>query len=230
MRGAGRRRTWLIAGASALAACTPSGASELTDAVPAPAALVAVAPPPHPGHLLAALPPPEQPEPVEGADAAVAAPAPGRPRTVRLAAIGVEAPVIDLGLDEHGALEVPDDFSPAGWWSGGTRPGDAGPAVIVGHIDSYTGPAIFYRLAELVAGDRVSVTDERGRTAVFEVVRSERYDKDEFPTELVYGPTDGPELRLVTCGGDFDHRARSYLANHVVFARLVPDAAGARLR
>jgi LPXTG-site transpeptidase (sortase) family protein len=96
-------------------------------------------------------------------------------------------------------------------------PGDPGPALIAGHVDSRTGPAVFYRLHQLGAGDVVQV-QRGGRWLSFRVVSTEQYAKDEFPTDKVYRPTPGPELRLITCGGEFNHARRSYRDNIVIYA------------
>ena len=140
----------------------------------------------------------------------------GDPLRVRIPAIGVVAPLVPLGLNVDGALEVPR-FEEAGWYTGGSRPGDAGPAVIAAHVDSTSGPAVFYRLKQLKPGDVVHV-DYGDATVTFSVRESESFAKSRFPTLEVYGPTDEPELRLITCDGTFDRRARSYTSNLVVWA------------
>jgi hypothetical protein len=148
-------------------------------------------------------------------------PRPGRaprPVRVRLAAIGLDAPLIPLGLDAHRALEVPSRFDVAGWWSGGYRPGEPGPAVIAGHVDSKTGPAIFFRLRSLRRGDAVVVERHDGSAVRFTVQSLAQYPKDRFPAKQVYGPTSRPTLRLITCSGDFDHATGHYLDNTVVYA------------
>jgi sortase (surface protein transpeptidase) len=134
-------------------------------------------------------------------------------------------PALDLSveldrivLDEQGALVPPADFDRPGWYIGSAVPGDIGPAVIAGHVDSRNGPAVFYDLLSLTAGDVVEVGREDGSTARFTVIGTDQYPKDEFPTEAVYGPTPDAELRLVTCGGTFDRAARSYRDNIVVYA------------
>ena len=140
---------------------------------------------------------------------------------MRIPAIDVETTVIDLGLEDDGALETPQDYDLAGWWAGGTTANEAGPTVIVGHVDDYNGPAVFFRLSELAIGDLIEVIDSTGARSTFAVSGSGTYDKDEFPTEKVYGPTELPTLRLITCGGSFDRSARSYEANVVVYAEPV---------
>lgn len=143
------------------------------------------------------------------------------PPPVRIAipAIGVSAPVVPLGLDRAGALEVPRDFAETGWWTGGARPGELGPAVIAGHVDSRTGPAVFFRLGELRRGAAIIVERADGSRVDFRVERSGRYPKTAFPTAEVYGPTAAPALRLITCSGAFDSATGHYLDNTVVYAR-----------
>ncbi|MEV6848058.1 sortase [Actinoplanes sp. NPDC051411] len=149
-----------------------------------------------------------------GAAAVVAAGVPGR---LRVKAIGIDTSLESLHLGTGGALVPPKVYGRAGWYSGGTAPGDVGPAVIAGHVDSKSGPAIFYRLRELTVGDRIEVV--RGGSVVrFTVVRVAWYPKTRFPTGEVYGPTPDRQLRLITCGGVFDHRLRSYTDNLVVYA------------
>ena len=154
---------------------------------------------------------------------ATASPArrPGRasaPVRIEIPSIGVNAPLIGLGLDAHRALEAPKRFDVAGWWTGGSRPGERGPAVIAGHVDSTSGPAVFYRLGELRRGAAVIIRRRDGTSVRFTVQGSERYPKDRFPTARVYGPTRRPALRLITCSGQFDHSTRHYLDNTVVYA------------
>ncbi|MEV5693961.1 class F sortase [Micromonospora globbae] len=147
----------------------------------------------------------------------------GQPTRVRVPRIGLDAPLAVLGLDRSGALVPPADFDVAGWYGGGPAPGDPGPAVLAGHLDSRQGPAVFARLGELRAGDTVEVR-RGGRWLAFRVTGALRTPKDRFPTAAVYGPTPGPELRLVTCGGDFDRRRGHYRDNVVVFAVAEPAA------
>ncbi len=137
---------------------------------------------------------------------------------VSIPAIGVQSSLAELGVDDAGALVPPTDFAQAGWFAAGPVPGDVGPAVIAGHVDSRTGPAVFFRLEELSPGDTVLVTRSDGRDVEFRVTEVARYPKDDFATEEVYGPTTGAELRLITCGGTFDPSRRSYEDNVVVYA------------
>jgi len=139
------------------------------------------------------------------------------PSRVRIPAIGVDSALESLDVDQAGALKGPVDYGKAGWYAGGIAPGEVGPAVIAGHVDSAGGPAVFYRLRDLKPGDGIEVA--RGDQWVkFRVVASERYPKSQFPTDRVYRPTPVPELRLITCGGTFDRNRRSYEDNIVVYA------------
>jgi len=149
----------------------------------------------------------------------------GTPAPVRLeiARIGVSTGLQRLGKDGHGAVEVPSgphQWDTAGWYAAGTRPGDPGSAVILGHVDSKRGPAVFYRLRELRRGDLVEVTRADGSRVRFAVQRTEEYPKARFPTADVYYPTLTPALRLVTCGGAFDRDLGHYVDNVIVFASL----------
>lgn len=148
------------------------------------------------------------------------------PATLRVPAIDVEAEVTGLGLTEDGAMEVPrgEVYDLPGWYVHGPRPGEAGPAVIGGHVDSRSGPSVFHRLGALEAGDEIEVGYEDGTVARFVVERAERHAKDQFPFDEVFGDTADPQLRLITCGGAFDHGARSYDDNLVVYAALTTPA------
>lgn len=142
------------------------------------------------------------------------------PVRVHVAARGIAADMIALGKHADGSLEVPDNAQTAGWWTGGASPGEQGASVIVGHVDSYDGPGAFIGLADVTAGDRVTVQRADGSDVHFRVARVETHAKDAFPTQAVYGHTQAPTLRLVTCAGRFDPASRSYEDNVVVFADL----------
>ena len=150
-----------------------------------------------------------------------ASPRVARPGALLIPAIGVRTPLIKLGRTPQGALEVPTSTSVAGWYTSSPRPGEIGPAIIVGHIDSYLGPGVFFRLRLLRAGDLVYVRRADGTLAVFRVYAERMYAKAHFPTQQVYGLVPGAELRLITCGGVFDTATRSYLSNVVVYAAEV---------
>ena len=144
-----------------------------------------------------------------------------RPVRLYIPAIGVRTRLIRLGLTASGALQVPGSTAVAGWYTGSPRPGEPGGAVIAGHIDSISGPGVFYRLRQLHPGERVFVRQASGRLAVFRVSSVRSYLKTRFPTSAVYGPTPNAQLRLITCGGTFDAATGHYLSNTIVYATLV---------
>ncbi|WP_055601603.1 class F sortase [Streptomyces aureus] len=148
-----------------------------------------------------------------------------RPTTVAVPAITIEAPVMELGLDGEGRLATPPIDNPlvVGWYAKGVTPGERGTAVVVGHRDTRTGPAIFVSLDSLSPGNTVRVARADGKVAVFTVDRVVTYAKTDFPDKEVYGSTGRPELRLLTCGGAFDP-GKGYEANIVVFAHLTDIA------
>ncbi|MFI7209731.1 class F sortase [Micromonospora maritima] len=158
--------------------------------------------------------------------APVAAPAAlprSAPTTISIPRIGVSAEIMTLGTNPDGTVQVPplDQAMKAGWYSPGASPGEVGNAVVVGHVDSaQLGPAVFFNLGALVPGDTVTVARQDGSTATFTVDEVRSYPKTAFPAEQVYGPSDVPGLRVVTCGGVFDRTAGSYLNNIVVYARM----------
>lgn len=157
---------------------------------------------------------------VEAASAAPHSAATTRPTHLTISSLGVSTSLQPLDLLADGSLEPPAHWQEAGWYAKGVVPGHVGPAVIAGHVDSTTGPAIFYRLDEATVGTTVIVTDQNGTALTFVVDRIEKFAKDQFPTKVVYGPTPDPELRLITCTGDFDTQAHSYVDNLVVSAHL----------
>ena len=206
------RRPAAIIFAAGLAVIVGGTAGLLLSRHPAPVlrpVAAGVAALPAPTGPIVAPPQSAQPDPVAA------------PVTLTIPLIGVKTQLITLGLAAGGALQVPSSTSVAGWYTGSPRPGAVGSAVIVGHIDSLTGPGVFYRLDELRAGDDVYVKRADGTTAEFRVTAVRSYLKDQFPTEAVYGPTPDAELRLITCGGAFDPAAGHYLSNIVVYATQV---------
>jgi sortase (surface protein transpeptidase) len=144
------------------------------------------------------------------------------PVRVEIPRIGVASSLDRLGRAPDGTIQEPNRWAVAGWYAGGTRPGDPGSAVILGHVDSKSGPAVFYRLRELRRGDAVTIGRADGSKVRFVVQRTEQYLKDRFPTDEVYYPTLTPALRLVTCGGQFDPTVGRYRSNVIVFATLRP--------
>ena len=147
------------------------------------------------------------------------------PVSIRIPSIEVRSDLLTLGANPDGTLQVPrpgPDYDKAAWFDGSPRPGNTGPAVIEGHVDSAeNGPSVFYSLGALTAGDRIEVARADGSTVAFEVHDVRVVPKNDFPTFEVYGNTAGPELRLITCGGPFDGASGHYEDNVVVFARRV---------
>lgn len=191
-------------------------AAPQVEAAPAPAAVEQVAAP--------AAPAPAASVPASDRGPATTGPLldAARPVAVSLPSIGAGSPrLVSLGLEPDGAMEVPRDFDLAGWYRYGPTPGELGPAVIAGHVDSAAeGPAVFFRLAALRPGDEVVVDRADGRQAVFTVERVEQHPKDGFPTLEVFGDTDHAALRLVTCGGRIDTATGHYRDNVIAYARL----------
>ncbi len=175
-----------------------------TDAAPAPTATAPTSP---------TSAPPAIPAPASTPTADQAPPA-----QVSIPAIDLDEPLIDLGLQTDGSMEVPVDFDDVGWYTPGGRPGGRGPVVIAGHVDSPTGPAVFLRLHDLVPGDAVAVTAADGTVHEYVVTEVRDVAKNAFPTAEVFGATSADTLRLITCGGLFDTAAASYTDNRVVFA------------
>jgi sortase (surface protein transpeptidase) len=144
------------------------------------------------------------------------------PVGVEIPRIGVVSSLDRLGRAPDGTVQEPSRWAVAGWYAPGTRPGDPGSAVILGHVDSKGGPAVFFRLRELRRGDAVTIRRADGSLVRFVVQRTEQYPKDRFPTDAVYYPTLTPALRLVTCGGEFDATIGRYRSNLIVFATMAP--------
>ncbi len=144
-----------------------------------------------------------------------------RPVRLFIPAIGVHTRLARLGLTSAHTLQVPVSAAIAGWFTGSPRPGAVGASIIAGHIDSRSGPGVFFRLRDLRRGQRVYVARANRTVAKFKVTAVREYAKDRFPTATVYGPVPDSELRLITCGGSFDYATGSYLSNVVVYAVLV---------
>jgi hypothetical protein len=143
------------------------------------------------------------------------------PVALQIPAIGVDVPLSGLGLNPNGTVQVPTDFQEPGWYRLGPSPGQVGSAVILGHVDSYLGPAVFFELRDLRAGDRVNVNLADGVVVHFRVLAVAMYLKMQFPSLKVYGSHGYSALQLVTCGGAFDYQTRHYLSNIVVYTALV---------
>ena len=146
------------------------------------------------------------------------------PTKVDIPKIGVDATMVDLGIDDNGELETPSRYQDIGWFTGGPTPGSDGGAVLAGHVTYNGAKGVFYRLGDLDPGDKIRVTRADGKVAVFSVTATKTYPKDDFPTGEIYGAPGGPSLRLVTCGGDFDAARHYYPDNVVVFATMTSVA------
>ena len=145
-----------------------------------------------------------------------------QPGRILIEAIGVSADVEVVGLAADGTLGIPTDVATVGWFAGSSRPGEMGPAVMVGHLDSLDGPAVFARLSQLRVGDLITVENGDGSAPAFTVSAVSRHPKRSFPTQAVYGPTPDAELHLITCGGRYD-RDDGYTDNVVVTAKAATD-------
>ncbi|WP_419995569.1 class F sortase [Streptomyces boninensis] len=146
------------------------------------------------------------------------------PARLSIPSLGVASDLERLGRDGDGAMQTPADHRRAGWYTPGPTPGELGPAVIAGHVTWNGTRSVFYRLGDLRPGDLITVERADGRTARFEVQRTERYAKSDFPTVEVYRNLDHAGLRLITCGGAFDEANHYYADNIVVFAALTNEA------
>lgn len=144
------------------------------------------------------------------------------PTSLRIPAIQVSSDVTGLGLNKDQTVEVPKDPAAVGWYTQGPAPGEPGSSVMLGHVDSKKGPAVFYRLRNLNPADRVAVRLSDGTVAHFEVIRVASYANEDFPAREVYaGNNDRPVLNLVTCGGEYDRAAGGYQSNVVVYTRYL---------
>ncbi|MFF3411917.1 class F sortase [Streptomyces sp. NPDC002742] len=171
-----------------------------------------------PAHVdIGALPLPEAPGSRHIAGPAEPA---ARPVRIRIPGISVDRLLTDLQVRSDGHLAAPEDPGQVGWWSDGPRPGDPGAAIVVGHVDSLTGPAAFYGISALRPGDSISIDRADHTHADFTVRALRQYAKDDFPDNEVYATTGPPELRLITCGGTYDPAAGGYRDNVVVYATL----------
>lgn len=210
----GRRRSRVIAAAAACAslaiALSLSGCSQgPSGAAAAPPAVSESRGPLDAGGLQDPRTPGDQPDV-----------APATPIGIRIPSLGVDSVLVNLGVDGDGRLEVPGDYDLAGWYAQGVVPGGIGPAIIAGHVDSPTAPAVFARVGELVSGDDVVVAMSDGAELTFSVTGSAQSAKSDFPTSEVYSNVPTPELRLITCAGEFDSAVGHYTDNLIVFAAL----------
>jgi sortase (surface protein transpeptidase) len=143
-----------------------------------------------------------------------------KPASLIIPSIGVKTRLIRLGVTSSGALQVPVSIAVAGWYTFSPRPGAIGSSIIAGHIDSFRGPGVFYRLRQMKPGEKIYIRRTNGTLAIFRVTARHMFLKSHFPTQDVYGPTPTAQLRLITCGGTFDSATGHYLSNVIVFATL----------
>jgi sortase (surface protein transpeptidase) len=151
--------------------------------------------------------------------------------SIEIPAIGANSKLLHLGVNSDGTIQVPSLYSrpsEAAWYKYSATPGQIGASVIEGHVDTYQGPAVFFRLGGLRPGDSVDVTLADGITAVFRVTGVRQYPKSNFPTKIIYGATEHAALRLITCGGAFDYATGHYLSSTVVFASLTSSRPAGR--
>ncbi|WP_399937615.1 class F sortase [Streptomyces sp. BBFR25] len=170
--------------------------------------------PAHPGTTASSAPP--------ATGAAGSALPRSKPVRLLIPEISVDAPFTDLAIGDKGQLQPPPagDTNLVGWYAKGVSPGEKGTSIIAGHVDTKTSPAVFARLDQLDKGDKFQVRRADGREATFVVDGLETFAKDEFPSDRVYGDAARPEVRLITCAGDYDHKVKDYTDNLVVFAHL----------
>ena len=142
---------------------------------------------------------------------------PTGPMAITIPSIGVKAGIVGVGLQADGAMQLPEPDQ-VGWYKRGPRPGAPGPAVLIGHVDSRTGPDVFYRLRELRPRDEILIRQRDGSTTRFIVGRLERHPKTALPTNRIWPTTSKPVLRLITCGGPFNHATGHYRDNLIVYA------------
>ena len=147
---------------------------------------------------------------------------PSTPVLIEIPAVAVEAPVMRLGRNSDGTIQVPplDDHNLAGWYDGSPTPGQAGSSVVLGHVDNYAGPSVFFSIKTLRRGDEIDIVRADGTVAAFAVDGVQKVAKALFPSNDVYGNVPYPGLRLLTCGGPFDAARGQYLDNIVVYAHL----------
>lgn len=143
------------------------------------------------------------------------------PTAIKIADLKISSTLGQVGLNKDGTVEVPTNYAQAAWYRYGPTPGALGPAVILGHVDSRNGPAVFYNLTSMKPGQVIEVTRADNTTARFRVDAIKTFLKSEFPTEAVYGPIDYAGLRLITCGGVYDQKAKDYQSNVIAFATLI---------
>lgn len=147
----------------------------------------------------------------------------GDPVKLTLPALNVSSSLVPLGLTPSREHEVPPVETPlqAGWYTGGPRPGEPGPAIILGHINGGGRPGIFHDLAKLKNGDLIDVFMQTGVLRTFQVYKVETVEKDSFPADRVYAESSDPQIRLITCGGDYNASTHSYKSNIIAYGKMV---------
>jgi sortase (surface protein transpeptidase) len=144
------------------------------------------------------------------------------PTRITVPAVGIDVPVTSVGRDSAGSIEMPPLFDwTTGWYKYSPTPGETGPAIIVGHVDTYKGISVFWHLRDIQRGDIINISRADGSTAKFKVTALKQFSQSDFPTQEVYGNIKYPGLRLITCGGAFDKQTESYTQNTVVYAFMV---------
>lgn len=144
-----------------------------------------------------------------------------KPKRLSIPKLSIDTSFEILSLNPDRSIGVPKEYTTVGWYDGSSLPGALGPSVILGHVDSFKGPGVFYHLGQLNTGDRFTIEREDGSIATFEVMKLERYKQSEFPTDLVYGPIDYAGIRLITCSGKYDRGTQRYSHNLVVYGKLI---------
>ena len=222
----GRRRGFAVSAAAALLILTGCGSTDAGGSAQPPATTTtapsasAPASPSASPTAEASTSPTAEPAPTASLPQVLEA---SEPVSFSIPAIGAGSELLSLGLRDNGSLEVPPDGpgAPASWYNQSPTPGERGPAVLLGHVNATGGgPGVFADLRSLKPGDRIEVQRKDGSTATFEVTQGEQYPKDEFPTQKVYGNTDGSEIRLITCDG-YDPATGEFDDNYVIYATLV---------
>jgi hypothetical protein len=146
---------------------------------------------------------------------------PSKPKSIKIDSIGVSANTSELDLNPDKTLQTPSDYEKVGWYIHSPTPGEIGPSVMVGHLDSARAAAVFYKLKNIKAGDKIEISREDGSIATFKVDALETFSQDNFPTDKVYGPINNAGLRLITCAGKYNIFEGHYSDNLVVFASLI---------
>ncbi len=147
------------------------------------------------------------------------------PTHIAIPSQNIDVDITPVDRDSNGAIALPPLFAwLAGWYDLSPTPGELGPSIIVGHVDTYQGISVFWNLRYVQQGDTVAISRADGSTANFTITALEQYDQNNFPTQMVYGNTSDAELRIITCGGNFDTTTGHYTQNTVVYAKLVGKA------